>query len=156
MKATKISNVYLVINHSLVQKIWGDTSIQLTAVHEDHKDYKCEDCGKSFSEAGSLKKHIYTVHEGHKDYKCEDCGKSFTQSQSLEIHLHTVHDGFKDHKCESCGKTFSQPQSLKKHIHIVHEGKKRLQMWLVVSHSLNHTLWRNTFAQFMNDYKNHK
>ena len=40
--------------------------------------------GKSFSEAGSLKKHMYTIHELHKDYKCESCGKSFSQTSILK------------------------------------------------------------------------
>ena len=50
-------------------------SRHLKTVHESHKDYKCESCGKSFSSADNLKKHIqYIIHEGHKDYKCELCG----------------------------------------------------------------------------------
>ena len=134
MKATKISNVYLVINHSLVQKIWGDTSIQLTAVHEDHKDYKCEDCGKSFSEVGKLKRHIHTDHDGHKDYKCEDCGNLFTGLHGLERHLYTVHDGCKDYKCEFCGKLSTTAGHLKKHIHTIHEATKITNVNLVASH----------------------
>ena len=51
----------------------------------------CESCGKSFSEAGSLKKHIHTIHEGHKGYKCESCGKSFSQAGDLKRHIHTIH-----------------------------------------------------------------
>ena len=38
--------------------------------------YNCKLCGKSFSNAGNLNKHILRVHEGHKDFKCEICAKS--------------------------------------------------------------------------------
>ena len=54
-------------------------------------------CKKSFSPARVLKKHIHIVHEGHKDHKCENCGKSFSEGQ-LKIHIHTVHEGHKDYK----------------------------------------------------------
>ena len=40
-----------------------------------YSNYKCESCGKSFSSAQILKKHIHTIHEGHKDHKCDTCGK---------------------------------------------------------------------------------
>ena len=69
--------------------------------------HKCQSCGKSFSEARNLKRHIHTVHEGHKDHKCKSCGKSFSQGGYLKNHIHTVHKGHKDNKCESCGKSFS-------------------------------------------------
>ena len=55
------------------------------------KNYKCESCEKSFSQAGTLKRHIYTVHEGHKDHKCEVCSKSFSMAHHLKKHIHTVH-----------------------------------------------------------------
>ena len=37
--------------------------------------------------AKNLKKHINTIHLGHKDYKCEFCGKSFSEAgHNLKIH----------------------------------------------------------------------
>ena len=35
-------------------------------------------CGKLFSYAGNMRRHIKTVHEGDKDFKCDSCEKSFT------------------------------------------------------------------------------
>ena len=58
--------------------------------------------------AAYLKRHTHTVHEGHKDYKCESCGKSFSQTSALKNHIYTIHEGHKDNKCESCGKSFSE------------------------------------------------
>ena len=64
------------------------------------------------------------IHEGHKDHKCESCGKSFTRAQHLKKHIHTVHEGRKDYKCDSCNKLFSHAHHLKKHINTNHLGHK--------------------------------
>ena len=37
---------------------------------------KCESRGKSLTTAQVLKKHIHTIHEDHKDYECDSCGRS--------------------------------------------------------------------------------
>ena len=135
MKATKITNVNIMVNHLLEHKVLKFTKIfshanhlrrhiQIHMVHEGHKDYKCASCDKSFSGPGILKRHIHLVPDERKDYKCESCDKSFTSAQYLKKHTHTIHEGDKDHKCESCDKSFSQAHSLKKHIYTVHEGHK--------------------------------
>ena len=81
-----------------------------------NSDHKCESCGKFFSKAAVLQRHINTVHEGHKDYECETCGKSFYHQSELTLHHQNVHEGRRDHKCESCLKSFSQASDLKRHI----------------------------------------
>ena len=55
-------------------------------------------CGKEFSEAGTLKRHINSVHNGQKDHKCESCGKLFSVARNLKRHINAVHNGQKDHK----------------------------------------------------------
>ena len=70
-----------------------ETTNVLKILHEEQKNYKCESCGKSYTESGSLKKHIKIIHKGKRNYKCDSCGKSFTQSGSLKNHIKTIHDG---------------------------------------------------------------
>ena len=71
--------------------------------------------------SGDLKKHMHTIHEGHKDFKCESCGKSFSHAHTLKKHIHTIHEGHKDYKCVPCGNSFSQAHHLKRHIFKIHE-----------------------------------
>ena len=67
-------------------------NFQQGSVNVNIKSYDCESCGKSFSQAHNLTRHIHTIHENHKDYKCESCGKSFSQAGNLKTHIHIIHD----------------------------------------------------------------
>ena len=65
-----------------------------TSKHYMKNHYQEKYGGKSFSEAGSFKKHIVCgVHEDKKDNKCEFCGKSFTLAKILTKHKQIIHAG---------------------------------------------------------------
>ena len=90
----------------------GKSKKNMHAIHEKYKNYQCESCSESFSQAAYLEKHIYTIHESHRDHKCEYCGKSFSQSQNVKKHkaicenpplksqVEGVHERERDHKCK--------------------------------------------------------
>ncbi|KAL4664459.1 hypothetical protein H8958_016611, partial [Nasalis larvatus] len=54
------------------------------------KPYKCNECGKVFSQHSHLAVHR-RVHTGEKPYKCNECGKAFNWGSLLTIHqrIHT-------------------------------------------------------------------
>ena len=57
MKVTKISNVTLIENYLFMH---------IKTVQEGEKDFTCESCEKSFTQADSLRGHIRNIYKGHK------------------------------------------------------------------------------------------
>ncbi|KAK6794630.1 hypothetical protein RDI58_008083 [Solanum bulbocastanum] len=73
-----------------------------------------EGCGKTFIDAGALRKHSH-IH-GERQYVChyEGCGKKFLDSSKLKRHF-LIHTGERDYVCphEGCGKFYAISSSLK-------------------------------------------
>lgn len=83
------------------------------SVHEE-KCCLCRFCEKTFSRIQDVRLHE-KIHLGIKDFKCNECDKSFVQASNLLSHIKTVHKQLKSHKCQLCNKTYKRKRLLDYH-----------------------------------------
>jgi len=79
---------------------------------------KCNQCGKMYKTAVSLKRHIAEIHS-EKRLECDECYQLFSTSRTLNHHKKFVHV-LKSFKCDQCKYRSKTASDLKKHINTVH------------------------------------
>jgi uncharacterized Zn-finger protein len=82
-------------------------------LHLGIRPYKCDICGKSYSQSGNLAYHKST-HAGVKSHVCHLCGKAFLTAGILANHERR-HAGLKPYVCDQCGRAFADNYTLTHH-----------------------------------------
>nr|XP_057933564.1 zinc finger protein ZFP2-like isoform X2 [Doryrhamphus excisus] len=81
--------------------------------HDRPNPHTCKDCGKTFTRASDVTRHMRT-HTGERPYTCTECKRGFRNSWDLSRHKR-VHTGERPFLCSQCGKAFTQMGLLKLH-----------------------------------------
>ncbi|XP_062865871.1 zinc finger and BTB domain-containing protein 12-like [Trichomycterus rosablanca] len=94
-----------------------------------HLLYICPCCGKHFSQANNLARHM-VVHRAAKVHSCPVCHKTFTQKTTLIDHMN-MHSGERPHVCAFCHVCFAHKPALRRHLKEQH-GKTTAQNYLEI------------------------
>ncbi|XP_052427481.1 zinc finger protein 646 isoform X2 [Carassius gibelio] len=92
--------------------------------HDGERQYKCDQCGRSYRHAGSLLNHKKSHKTGV--FRCFVCQKRFYNLLALKNHQRT-HFDVKKHRCTECGKAFKIYKQLLNHQRVHQENKAKIE-----------------------------
>lgn len=80
------------------------------------KEFRCDNCGKSYALKYTYDQHVKTHTEGRP--KCPECGSTFASAFSLFRHrakTHNIEHNYTTHTCDKCDKVFFSSSELTLH-----------------------------------------
>ncbi|CAJ1080839.1 zinc finger protein 646 isoform X2 [Xyrichtys novacula] len=95
-----------------------------TVVDSEQRQYKCDQCGRSYRHAGSLLNHKKSHKTGV--FRCLVCQKRFYNLLALKNHQRS-HFDIKRHTCHECGKAFKIQKQLLNHLRRHKENQAKIQ-----------------------------
>lgn len=95
-----------------------------TVVDTEPRQYKCDQCGRSYRHAGSLLNHKKSHKTGV--FRCLVCQKRFYNLLALKNHQRS-HFDIKRHTCHECGKAFKIQKQLLNHLRRHKENQAKIQ-----------------------------
>ena len=81
----------------------------------ENYNFVCDFCAKRFYSSSHLKRHVLQHHSENKE-KCPICGKTFSVANVLRRHIKIIHEGVGRKTCEICHKEFNWHSALKRHM----------------------------------------
>jgi len=109
------SLITLIEQFNLHQSGQVEEQIVMERIVRARLPFKCQTCGKCYSQKNGLDYHIRSAHTGEKPFQCEVCGKRWLSKSILNDHR-KIHLGVKPHSCPFCSKCFLHFGHLKNHI----------------------------------------
>lgn len=94
--------------------------------HSDKKDFKCDQCCKSFHLERRLRAHQSRVHVEGRPFSCQICQRSYKTKVDLQCHMKYHDENRETYECPDCKLVFNYKNCYRRHLKL-HSGAKPFQ-----------------------------